>query len=236
MSRVLKTGTNQVTQKYAQHKGWAKGIDIVKSPNLTDAIVAHSAGTVIKVMTGQVNGRNDIEGFGYGNYVMVLHEDNYVTVYAHLRDVYVHKGQVVGKGQEIGYMGNTGNSFGAHLHFEVRKYKENPKGLTNVHDTDKFDWCDPTPYIDADLPYALLTDEMWRVQTGAFYSEENAVNLANELKSKGYKAIIKYYEGMYHVQVNAYKNKLYATAFSLKLKLAGYKTFITNKTGVDIPF
>ena len=55
-----------------------------------------------------------------------------------MKSVSVNEGQHVQKGQVIGYMGNTGNSYGAHLHFEVR----NTKDIR----------INPTPYIDADLP------------------------------------------------------------------------------------
>ncbi|MBR4419861.1 MAG: M23 family metallopeptidase, partial [Clostridia bacterium] len=61
---------------------------------------------------------------GYGNYVQIDHgkgEDGkrYVTLYGHLKSIYVKVGDTVQKGQEIGYMGNTGFSTGTHLHFEI---------------------------------------------------------------------------------------------------------------------
>jgi murein DD-endopeptidase MepM/ murein hydrolase activator NlpD len=57
---------------------------------------------------------------GYGNLIMIDHGNGYVTVYGHLSAVYAHTCQGVARGQTIGLSGNTGNSFGAHLHFEVR--------------------------------------------------------------------------------------------------------------------
>lgn len=159
MSRVLKSGSNQITCTYAQHcanvaagKAWAKGVDVVKYKSQIDKITAHSAGKVIKTVDylGGTNGIVDNEGMGYGNYVMILHDGNYVTLYAHLEAVYVCEGQTVAQGDEIGLMGNTGNSFGAHLHFEVRKYKAVPAG--NLHDVNVYEWLDPTEYLDAELP------------------------------------------------------------------------------------
>ncbi len=64
-------------------------------------------------------------GGGYGNFVEIEHNLNgkkVVTRYAHLESVEsaVTKGATVKKGQVIGKMGDTGHSFGKHLHYEVR--------------------------------------------------------------------------------------------------------------------
>jgi murein DD-endopeptidase MepM/ murein hydrolase activator NlpD len=57
---------------------------------------------------------------GYGNYTCVQHTTTLSTCYAHQSRFATSMGTMVGKGQVIGYVGNTGHSFGAHLHFEVR--------------------------------------------------------------------------------------------------------------------
>jgi len=59
-------------------------------------------------------------GGGYGNMVMIDHGNGYQTLYAHMSGVTVQCGQSIGRGSTIGYGGSTGNSTGAHLHFEVR--------------------------------------------------------------------------------------------------------------------
>lgn len=56
---------------------------------------------------------------GLGNVVAVRHEGGYVTRYAHLADIEVRKGRHVRKGDRIGYVGVSGNSFAPHLHYEV---------------------------------------------------------------------------------------------------------------------
>ncbi len=74
-------------------------------------IVSANAGTVI---TSTYNA-------SYGNYVMVDHGGNMVTLYAHMSSRSVKKGDVVKKGQQLGLVGSTGYSTGPHLHFEIIK-------------------------------------------------------------------------------------------------------------------
>jgi murein DD-endopeptidase MepM/ murein hydrolase activator NlpD len=57
---------------------------------------------------------------GYGNYTCLDHGGGLATCYAHQSSYAVSAGAQVSQGQVIGYVGNTGHSFGAHLHFEVR--------------------------------------------------------------------------------------------------------------------
>lgn len=54
-----------------------------------------------------------------GNYIVIKHEDNYYTLYAHLNSIAVKAGQPVSKGDVIGRMGETGNAYGYHLHFSL---------------------------------------------------------------------------------------------------------------------
>ena len=62
---------------------------------------------------------------GYGRAVVLQHAGQYKTLYAHLSRIYVRKGQRVGMGRVLGRSGNTGYSFGPHLHFEVSKHGKN---------------------------------------------------------------------------------------------------------------
>jgi len=76
-------------------------------------IYASDSGVVVRADIGSYNS-------GYGNVIMIDHGNGYLTLYAHLSSVNVSLCQSVYAGQVIGASGNTGNSFGAHLHFEIR--------------------------------------------------------------------------------------------------------------------
>ncbi len=75
------------------------------------SIVASDGGTV---SLAGVNG-------GYGNCVMIDHGNGYYTLYGHMSSIAVSYGQVVSKGDVVGYVGSTGVSTGPHLHFEIRE-------------------------------------------------------------------------------------------------------------------
>jgi murein DD-endopeptidase MepM/ murein hydrolase activator NlpD len=59
-------------------------------------------------------------GIGYGNVILIEHGNGFRTLYAHLSQISTHCGAKVEKAQIIGLSGQTGNSTGPHLHFEVR--------------------------------------------------------------------------------------------------------------------
>ena len=65
-------------------------------------------------------------GADYGTAVVIDHPNGYQTVYGHLSERSVNLGDFVTKGQKIGKSGNTGNTTGPHLHYEVRQGKNNP--------------------------------------------------------------------------------------------------------------
>ena len=62
----------------------------------------------------------------YGKYVVISHGNGYVSYYAHLSELKAECSQRVKKGQVIGLSGNTGNSTGPHLHFEIRDNSGKP--------------------------------------------------------------------------------------------------------------
>ena len=116
--RVLKNGLAEITQEFG---GNHIGIDLVGKGYTLDDIVAHSSGIVTYIQTGKENNQGSTGNESYGNFVIINHGNVYETLYAHLNNIYVNIGENVVKGQLIGTIGNTGNSYGAHLHFEVIK-------------------------------------------------------------------------------------------------------------------
>ncbi|WP_456277670.1 murein hydrolase activator EnvC family protein [Bacillus sp. AK128] len=103
-----------VTSNYGSRWGRLHaGVDIGKR-GASVPVVAAAAGTVIRSYYSS----------SYGNVVFIAHSVNgqmWTTIYAHLENREVSDGQEVQQGQRVGYMGNTGRSFGAHLHFELHK-------------------------------------------------------------------------------------------------------------------
>ncbi|MEE1037722.1 MAG: peptidoglycan DD-metalloendopeptidase family protein [Eubacterium sp.] len=91
------------------YRDYHLGIDI-PAPTGTP-VVAAKAGRVIA--TGG-------QHWSYGNIVIIDHGNGVATAYAHNSSIVVSTGQIVSRGQTIALAGNTGNSYGSHLHFEVR--------------------------------------------------------------------------------------------------------------------
>lgn len=85
------------------------GLDIAAKPGT--AVLAAEKGKVIFAKRFA----------GYGNLIVVKHDGDYFTAYAHNQDVFVRKGQKVKRGQRIAVVGRTGKATGPHLHFEIRQ-------------------------------------------------------------------------------------------------------------------
>lgn len=96
-------------------KRFHSGIDI--DGNYGDSIVAARSGVVILVRN-PVESRNT-GGSGYGNYIVIAHDNDFSTLYGHLKSTSVRVGREVDAGDRIGTCGSTGTSTGSHLHFEV---------------------------------------------------------------------------------------------------------------------
>ncbi len=90
-------------------RGFHTGVDIAGT--LGAEIGAFADGEVLEVGYNQV----------YGNYILLLHNDEYRSFYGHASKIIAKKGEMVTIGQTIAEVGTTGLSTGPHLHFEVRK-------------------------------------------------------------------------------------------------------------------
>ena len=183
--RVLKSGKCEISQKYKGSRH--NGIDLVGAGYTLDYVVAHSDGTVVGVVSNCNRNTSKTGERIYGNYVKIKHGNGMFTFYAHLKygSVAVKVGDRVTKGQVLGYMGNTGYSFGAHLHFEVRN-------TNNVQ-------IDPTPYVGADLP-AISNNASYKVGTtyttqvilkvrngaGTNYAQKSYNQLTSNAKANAY--------------------------------------------------
>jgi murein DD-endopeptidase MepM/ murein hydrolase activator NlpD len=100
-----------VTDLFGTRNGNHKGIDI--AGDLETPIYTVDKGVVTKAYYSNT----------YGHVIFIKHDNNLETVYAHLNKRLVTEGQAVELGDMIGEMGNTGDSSGVHLHFEVHKQK-----------------------------------------------------------------------------------------------------------------
>ncbi len=118
-------GFYYVISPFNENRGYShKGIDISGSGIMGATVVAASSGTVIASNNSCSHnwGKSGSCGCGggYGNYIIISHAGGKTTLYGHLSSASVSTGASVSKGQTIGYVGSTGWSTGAHLHFETR--------------------------------------------------------------------------------------------------------------------
>lgn len=81
-------------------------------------VLAAGGGRV--VFAGRYPLRRNVRWWRYGNVVVVAHGERYLSIYAHLQEISVRRGQNVRRGEQIGTVGNTGWSTSPHLHYEVR--------------------------------------------------------------------------------------------------------------------
>lgn len=114
-----------VVSPFGEDRGYThKGIDISGGGILGARVIAAGDGKVIQSNNSCIHnwGKSGSCGCGggYGNFVLIDHGNGKQTLYGHLSDAVVSTGEKVKKGQTIGYVGSTGWSTGAHLHFECR--------------------------------------------------------------------------------------------------------------------
>ncbi|ENO64240.1 peptidase, M23 family [Leptospira borgpetersenii serovar Mini str. 201000851] len=132
--RIL-TRNDGTTYTSAPHSG----LDQPQASGTPVPVVAD--GRVIALSRNYENNQN---GGGYGAFVLVQHNNGIFTLYGHNSNVLVNVGDTVTRGQVISNVGNSGNSFGAHMHYEVRTgFNVDPRAYisqTNHQNPATFNW------------------------------------------------------------------------------------------------
>lgn len=117
--KVLKSKVGIITNEYG---GNHTGVDLVGNNHTLDYVVAHTSGKVVLCQDGMSNAKGSSGNASYGNYVKIDHGNGYATLYAHMqKGLSVKLNDSVKSGDILGYMGDSGNAYGGHLHFEVWK-------------------------------------------------------------------------------------------------------------------
>lgn len=145
--------------------GTHKGLDIAGGAEGKGNIIAAADGEVVIANTGCVAGPKNCGG-GFGNFVKLLHTDGTETIYAHMYSLAVNKGDKVKQGQVLGKVGNTGHSYGAHLHFQVM-----------INGTP----VDPINYISLTEPRPVCA-----LAGGVIAGNNNSQTICLTLKANGY--------------------------------------------------
>jgi murein DD-endopeptidase MepM/ murein hydrolase activator NlpD len=158
--------TSRVTQTYAEHverarrNGWCTG-----PGNCPGGIYYYGGidwavptGTPIEAAQAGVVTEARKDATGYGWHVRIQHADKSLTVYGHGSKLLVSKGETVEAGQVVMLSGNTGNSTGPHLHFELRDPSGRPidPAPLLVHSLDG-EQPEPTPTAPQPEPGELAT-------------------------------------------------------------------------------
>lgn len=131
--RVINESSKRITQAYGGHNGVDLGYRANEEEN---KVYANCKGTVVETVDGLGNLKGSTGVKSWGNYVLVKHSNGYHSRYAHLKSgILVKKGQEVDENTQLGVIGDSGNAYGRHLHFEVS---------TAYSSTTRID---PTPYL-----------------------------------------------------------------------------------------
>lgn len=131
--RVINESSKRITQNYGGHNGVDLGWRQDENQN---KVYANCKGVVVEVADGLGNLQGSTGVKSWGNYVLLKHPNGMYSRYAHLRSgILVKKGQEVDENTQLGVIGDSGNAYGRHLHFEV---STEYSSATRI---------DPTPYL-----------------------------------------------------------------------------------------
>ena len=133
---ILYNAKNRITNGYSKNH---RAVDIGWKRNYTEEqnylVYPNCKGIVKEIQIGIPNDLGSTGKRSWGNYVLIEHENGMYSRYAHLKDVYCKVGEKVDENTSIGYMGDSGNAYGVHLHFEVQTAYSSSTRI------------DPTPYL-----------------------------------------------------------------------------------------
>lgn len=133
---IVYNAKNRITNGYSKNH---RAVDIGWKRNYTEEqnylVYPNCKGIVKEIQIGIPNDLGSTGKRSWGNYVLIEHENGMFSRYAHLKDVYCRVGEKVDENTSIGYMGNSGNAYGVHLHFEVQTAYSSSTRI------------DPTPYL-----------------------------------------------------------------------------------------
>lgn len=157
----------------------------------------------------------------YGNMVKIRHANwnggTVHTLYAHLNSITVKQGQVVKTGEVIGYSGNTGNSFGAHLHFEVRWKNKR----TN-----------PLVWLDND--FTTANDKVFTFRTGE-HSVDRSVGESEKPASANVQPADTVETELWGIDVSKYQGNInWRKVAAAGVKFAMLRVVSTNKEGLYV--
>lgn len=157
----------------------------------------------------------------YGNMVKIRHANwnggTVHTLYAHLNSITVKQGQVVKTGEIIGYSGNTGNSFGAHLHFEVRWKNKR----TN-----------PLVWLDDD--FTTASDKVFTFRTGE-HSVDRSVGESEKPASANIQPADTVETELWGIDVSKYQGNInWRKVAAAGVKFAMLRVVSTNKEGLYV--
>lgn len=165
--RVLNNGHCEISQGYSNNHN---AVDVVGGGYTLDYVVAHTDGKVVFCQDGLNNMKGSTGNASYGNCVKIEHSNGYHTLYAHMqKGLLVRNGQNVKKGQRLGYMSDSGNAYGKHLHFEV--WKDGNR-------------INPTEYLDKDIVIKKTIDELAQEVIAGKWG--NGADRKNRLTNAGY--------------------------------------------------
>ncbi len=178
-----KFGPRTLNGKTGNHKGYdLVGVGAYEVCAVEGGFVIQS-----RIVTDKSNGL-----WERGNYICIRTDSGNIHYYCHLKNRAVQKGQRVETGAKLGIMGNTGYSFGAHLHFEVRKSDDktviSPEGVLGIPNKTGTYEAEEKPSIERDIEVLvkkkiITTPEYWiNTAKTVRYLPELLHNMAEELR------------------------------------------------------